>query len=263
MRESIIPFLGVLIGAGASFAGVLISLRAERKKAKEEREFIAKHEAFIAALVAVSKFVDYYMTLPDRQLPSNGKTDPGLSEMGIALNRLHFYSGFQTIQDCTKLSETLTLSLIKAIEAKRPSIIIDADIKTLDLQLEFFEKVNSKIEQEILVLIGRDPNSEMILFHREQLVKNYEEISHVHGQRAALIKDRYRAVENCRDVVAKDFQQVHSALSQLLIMARKELSFPIDESRYAKLMEESAAAAKTELKKFLKRNRDEVEKRMN
>ncbi len=262
MTEPMLTFLGVLVGAVISLVGVLITLWTEREKAKAERKFTAKHEAFLAAGDAVSKFVNYYMTLPDRELPTNGVTDSEVTEMGLALNRLHFYSGLETIQRCMKMAKVLTLALMKAMEAKLPAMFIAEEIKALDLNVSNFEKINAKIDQEILVLIGSNPDSPMILFHRDQLVKNYEKIGQMLERKGSLIKDRYKAVEACRDVVIKDFREVQGAGQDLLLMARKELSFPIDAASYSKLMKVNSDAAMESLENMFKRIRSEVEKRL-
>jgi len=260
MIEMILTILGVLIGAGVSFGTVLINLRAERKKAKEEREFTAKHDAFLAAGDAVSRFVNYYITLPDRVLPTNGVSDSEVTEMGLALNRLHFYCGFETIQRSMKMAKVLTLAFMKTLEAKLPAMFLTEEIKAIDMNVSNFEKINAKIDQVILVLIGSNPDSPMILFHREQLIKNYEEIAHMYEQKQTLIKDRYKAVEACRDVAIKDFREVQSAVQDLLLMARKELSFPINQGLYAKLMKENSDIAMESLESMYKRIRSEVEK---
>jgi hypothetical protein len=84
-------FLGVLLTLRANQRNFETNLREEREKAREEREFLAKHKALLSAAESVTRFLNYYMTLSDRELPKDGTIPDEVSEMAVTLNRLHFY----------------------------------------------------------------------------------------------------------------------------------------------------------------------------
>ena len=77
-------FIGVIIGGFISFITVVVTLRwnqkqheanlrEERRKVKEEREFSSKQAAFMSAFEALVRSLGYYVSLPDRVLPSDGR----------------------------------------------------------------------------------------------------------------------------------------------------------------------------------------------
>jgi hypothetical protein len=90
-------FLGVLLTLRANQRNFETNLREEREKAREEREFLAKHKALLSAAESVTRFLNYYMTLSDRELPKDGTIPDEVSEMAVTLNRLHFYCDMDTI----------------------------------------------------------------------------------------------------------------------------------------------------------------------
>ena len=111
-------FFATLIGACVSLLGVVLTLRhnqkaheenlrEERKKIKEEKEFRAKQEALIQASEAFTRFLTYFITLPDRQLPQDGNVPPEVTELGVAINKLHFYCSLNTIKSSVHLSRIL------------------------------------------------------------------------------------------------------------------------------------------------------------
>ena len=146
-------FFATIIGALVAFLGVLLTLRItqrnfetnlreEREKAREEREFSAKHKALLSAAESVTRFLNYYMTLSDRELPKDGTIPDEVSEMAITLNRLHFYCDMDTIKQSIAMSQILSRSYTQALKAKMPSIFIAEDIKVIDLQIAAMEPKN-------------------------------------------------------------------------------------------------------------------------
>ena len=76
-------FFTTIAGALVALLGVLLTLRwnqkaheenlrEEREKKREEREFTAKQESLLYAAESVTRFLTYYVTIPDRELAQDG-----------------------------------------------------------------------------------------------------------------------------------------------------------------------------------------------
>lgn len=236
--------------------------REEREKAREEREFTAKHRALLSAAEAVTQFINYYMTLPDRELPKDGTVPNELVEMGIALNRLHFYCGLETIKRSVGMSQVLSTSYSKALRAKLPSMFITEDIKAIDIRILSFENANNQLQQEILALLASDSSNPLLITHRQQLALNFNRLSELHARKGDLIRSKYNATEVCRDVIKEDLREVYEAVRNVLLMARRELAFPIDESAYATLINQSTDMVLTSIEDLYNEIRAQIRQKM-
>ncbi len=232
-------FFSTIAGASVALIGVLISLREERKKAKEEREFNAKQRSLLAAAEAVIRFLNYYITLPDRNLPEDGTVPDEAQQFSVALNSLHFYVGFETIKYSMKMSQVLITSHTAAIKAKLSIMFIIADITALDAHISSLETINKQIQQEILVLLPSTPTEALLASRRQQLVNNFQNIADLHIKKSNLFKEKYNATEHCRDVIKNDLKGIYGAMKDMLLAIRKELGFPIDENEYSNLINQS------------------------
>ncbi|MDP8211737.1 MAG: hypothetical protein P9X22_00415 [Candidatus Zapsychrus exili] len=239
----LVVFLGVLLTLRENQRRFETNLWEEREKARKEREFLAKHKALLSAAESVTRFINYYMTLPDRELPKDGTTPDDVAEMGVTLNNLHFYCDIETIQHSIDMSQILSTSFTKALKAKMPSMFIADDIKIIDLQIVGLETMNSQFQQEILALLSSDSSKPLLISNRQQLVTNFKKIAELHGRKVTLIKAKYHATEACRDVIRKDLKEIYGALGNVLLMARRELAFPIDESQYATMLNRATELA--------------------
>ena len=76
---------GVIIGGLITLFVAHIQLRNQEKQRREEREFSAKHKALLSAAESVTRFLNYYMTLSDRELPKDGTIPDEVSEMQLPL----------------------------------------------------------------------------------------------------------------------------------------------------------------------------------
>ena len=243
-------FYAVIVGAIISLSGVLITLRwnqklhennlrEERRKTKEDREFSAKQGALLSACEAVTRFIIYYLSLADRILPSNGSAAEEVTEMSVAMNRLHFYCGLETIEKSTQLSQVLTVAVTDALKAKMESAFIHEELKGIDFQISSLEKWNLSIQEEIKAIFQSDPKNSLIILHREQVAKNSQEIANLSKTKPQLIKQKYIETEKCRDVISRHLKSIYEVLLDVLLLARQELSFSIDQERYKAIMIES------------------------
>ena len=82
MKEALTTVLGVMLVA-------LLAFWFDRQKRREEEEFRLKQEAFFQASDAVHRFLMYLMSIPDRTLPKDGKTDPEAVEVCITAKCSH------------------------------------------------------------------------------------------------------------------------------------------------------------------------------
>jgi len=266
-------FIATIVGALVAFLGVLLTLRVtqrnfetnlkeEREKAREERAFTAKHKALLSAAESVTQFLNYYMTLADREIPQDGTIPIEVSEMAISLNRLHFYCNIDTIKQSIGMGEVLSTSYTRALKAKMPSMFIGEDIKAVDIRIAALASMNDRIQQEIVALLSSDPSSPLLVSQRQQLATNYKNMAEFYSTKADLAKAKYQATEVCRDVIKQDLKGVYGAVRATLLMARRELAFPIDETEYTALLTQSTDSALSQMESLIKDMRTEIDKKM-
>jgi len=265
--------IAVIVGGAISFAGVVITLRwnqkihednlkEERRKKKEEREFFLKQAAFQAASEALARFIAYYVSLPERILPSDGTIPDEFTDLDVAFNGLHFYCGLETIEKTTHLGQILNEALAEAIKAKMPSGFIAGDVKAIDLRISGIEKMNLNIQGEIGAIYQSDQQSPLLVSRYELLAKNFETIEKAHAERVELIKRKYIETEKCRDVVLANLNTIYESARDLLMLARKELCFPVDEERYRAIMDERIESMRRTSGEFFTEIRKQVKERM-
>ncbi len=266
-------FFATIIGALVSFLGVLLTLRynqrnfeanlrEEREKAKKEREFTAKHKALVLAADSVTRFLQYYMTLPDRELPQDGTIPAEVVEMGVALNGLHFYCDIETIKHSLDMSQILSTSYATVLKTKISPIFIAEEIKVVDLQIAEIKTINSQLQQEILALLSSNPSNPLLISHRQQLAVNFHKIAEFQEKKVTLIKAKYHATEACRDVIRRNLEEVYGALRKVLLMARRELSFPIDEKQYSTILSGATEIALANIDSLYKEIRSQIAKKL-
>ena len=257
-----VALVSVLLTLRANQRNLETNLREEREKAREERKFLAKHKAILSAADSVTRFLNYYMTLSDRELPTDGIIPDAVSEMAVTLNRLHFYCGIDTIKQSMTMSQILSRSYAQAVKAKMPSMFIAEDIKGIDLQIAAMEKINGQLQQEIVALLSADYSSPLLVSHRQQLANNFKSIAELHAKKTELIKAKYHATEACRNVIVKDLKGVYEALCNVLLMARRELAFPIDEREYTTMLTQVTESTLADIESLLDEIRIEIAKKL-
>lgn len=258
----LIALIGVLLTLRVTQRNFEANLKEEREKAREERTFTAKHMALLSAAEAVTRFIHYYVTLADREISKGGTVPTEVSEMSVSLNRLHFYCEIETIRQAIDLGRILSTSYATAMKAKMPSLFLGEDLNAVAIQIAALETINARLQEEITALLSADSRSPLLVSHRQQLATNFKNISSLHSKRADLFKSKYKATEDCRDVIGKDLKRVFESLTGILLMARRELSFPIDEGEYSAVLTQSTEAALHYMETFVEEVREEVNKRM-
>lgn len=255
-------FLAATFGALIGLCGVLITLNAERAKARDERQFNTKNDALLSALESVSNFLNYYMTFADRELPRDGTIPPEIAEMSIGLSRLHFYCDLETIKQSLKINEVLNTSYTKAAIVKMKSMFIEGTIKSTDVQIANFKSINESLQQEITALLSSDSTSALIISHRQQLTMNFRTIADLYSKKGNLEKEKYRAVEKCRDVILENLKDIYESVNGILLLARRELAFPINEDEYKDKLNHSTQAALEQLNNYIAIIRTEVSEKI-
>lgn len=248
----------ILIGASITFLSVLFTLRhnqklheqalrEEREKAKEEREFQAKQDALLGASEAICRFIDYFGRIPDIALEGGGKSVPESVNMGIALNKLHFYCTLPTITAVTKLGNSLNTALCAVLAAKVPAELERSKTQGIDVRIKGLEKSAASVEANNLALLASNPNSPIIEHNHKQLADIHGESADFWRQKDEVFRSQTQLTEKCRDVMASHLPQIYKALRDILLLARDELSFDIEKEEYLKLMEESTQKVLSEL----------------
>ncbi len=266
-------FYAALAGALVSLLGVLCTLRHnqkvhennlknEWKKQRDEREYRAKQDTLMCATEAVTRFLSYYLSIPDKTISADGSVASEITELGVAMNKLHFFCKMETIESSTRLSQILNEVVSEAMKAKMPAVFIGGELNAIDVEAAGLEKEISIAQEEIKTLLFSDPQSSLIGTHREQLAESFRRLSHCHGRRVELFKEQYRETEKCRDVVITHLKEIYEASRDVLLLAREELNFSIDENRYRNVMDTRIRSMEENYKKFSANIRLQVEDKM-
>lgn len=101
-----------------------------------------------------------------------------------------------------------------------------------------------------------------MITHRQQLAQNYETIANLQSKKVVLIKQKYIETEKCRDVIAENLKAIYEPLKEILLLARKELSFPINEDQYRQIINTQTESDTKNIQNFLSEIREQVIKRM-
>jgi len=266
-------FVATIAGALVAFLGVLLTLRwnqkaheenlrEEREKKREEREFIARQQSLIYAAESVTKFLGYYLTIPDRVLPQDGSVANEITEMDVALNKLHFYCSLETIKKSTELGNILSRAAAEAMKAKLSSILTLAEISGIDIEISGIERMNTTLNEEIRALLSSGDQSSLIATHRQQLATNFKDIATLCERKVELIKRKYIETEECRDVVSSHLRTIYEAMRDILLLARRELSFPIEEENYKEIMNSRIDGMEKSLRDFFAEIRKQAVEKM-
>jgi len=266
-------FYGVIAGSIISLAGVLITLRwnqklhemnlkEERRKIKEEREFSSKRDAFLSAFEALSRYIYYYISVPDRILPSDGTISEEVVKCDITFNRLHCYCELETIEELTRLDQILYEAWVEVVKAKLPSAFTDVDIKDIEVRISGIEKINTGVQDEITVMLQSNPENPLLESCYNKKVDNLQQIRDLLSQRTELIKRRYEETEKCRDVVAANLKNINESLRDILLLARRELSFAIEHEKYRTITDKKMKSMERISKGFLAECRRQMQERM-
>lgn len=269
MNDALLAFLATVTGSVTTLFGVVLTLRwsqtqhqksveVEQKRRKEEREYVARRDSLVTANEAVTRFIQFLLTLPDRELPANGELPSEVRDLGISINRLHYFCTLDTLSKMMELGKIMNESVGAAVKAKMPASFLHHDILSVDSEAANLGEINYALKEEIAALLQSSPRDPLIISHRNQIAENHREIVALREKQTELIQKKILATENCRDVVHKAIPGIYNALRDALICARRELSFELDEREYADLMSKNLDELVEYLQRFLADLRNSV-----
>lgn len=264
-RATAIPLLVGLM----SLLGVLLTLEwnqrqfranliEEREKAERKRSLEAKHAAFLRAAEAFSVAITYLTSLVDRKLPVDGKVDPELQQMAPALVALHFYCDYETIEAALKFGQTFAETTAAIIQAKVEPMFLTAEIESNGQTINERRKRIERLDEEMILLLRADVNHPLLPHVRQALDDLRQNLATLHQAQADLYGRKNAATERCREIAYERLPAFHRCTNQLLLCARRELHFPIEEAKYADLLERQTVAVSDYLQGFITTLRNRI-----
>jgi hypothetical protein len=258
---AIIPLAGVLWTIQYGYLQFREGLREDRKKTVDDRAYTAKQAAFMAATDAAAKFVNYLTTLPDSE-PVPGKNAPEAEELTIALSKLHYYCGLETIKKCIEVGEAFSVSAAEVSKAKLESMFLAVDMKGVDVRLGGLQTMIDRLNAQIQAALQANPQDPQIAFWRGQLANFYGQSGELYRMKGELDLAKYRATEKCRDVMLAQLKGLYGLQVDLLILARRELEFKIPENEYLQLMRAQAQTTFAKMDELIGEIRAQVNKKL-
>ena len=82
------------------------------------------------------------------------------------------------------------------------------------------------------------------------------------SQKVELIKREYVETEKCRDVVIANLRTIYESSRDVLLLARRELSFAIDQERYRIIIEKYMESMERTSEKLFAEIRKQFQERM-
>jgi hypothetical protein len=248
---SLIALSGVFLGLCYSQRNFIKNLQNERQKAKEQREFETKRAAYMEGAESIAHFVQYFASIPDMKVEDMQGINPTLAKFAGAVQKVHLLADFTTIKKLTDMHMVAITSINKSMLLKMPAMMIDTDISTNNSSIYFWREENRKLENEILALISSDPDSAYINDVRQRIISNSEHIIGAHERNAPLHGKKLDALNECRRSIYTGLLVINEAATEVMIAMRDELGFGIDAGRYAQLMAEFNAGAKTAIEAMI------------
>ena len=144
-----------------------------------------------------------------------------------------------------------------------PIMFIDEKIKGIDIQIKNIETINDRLQQEILAFIATDTSNPLIVSYKHQMATNFRNIAELCSKKSSLFKDKFKAFETCLNVIIQDMTSVYESLPAVLLMARKELNFPINEAEYNSMLARSGDTALVDLRNLINEVKAEIRKKMS
>ncbi len=234
---AIIPLAGVLWTIQSGYLQFREGLREDREKTVKERAYTVKQAAFMEATDATARFINYLITLPDSEL-TPGKVAPEVEEFVIALSKLHYYCGMETIKMCIEIGEVFALSAGEITKAKLESLFLAGDMKGIDINLSGLQAMNDRFNAQIQAATQVNPQDPQIALWRRQSAELYGQSGELYRRKGDLELAKYRATEKCRDVMIGQLRRLYDLQFELLYLSPDgELDFKIPESEYRQLMQ--------------------------
>jgi hypothetical protein len=257
----VFALLGVLITAEWGRAQFEKRLAEDRAAVSETRKFNGKQEALMQASEAILRWIMYASTLSDRDLPAGGQNTPEAENVALALNKLHFYCDLATIEVAIKLSGAFNEAFLRMMQAKMPSMFLQVELNTLNSQIDGYQKLIVRLDEQVIALLGHDPNHPTLGFVRGQIGDTHRMMGEQYGRASGLFRKKYEAVEACRDAVLSEMRTLQPLAVELMVAARRELQFPIDASSYERLMTEQSLRAMEVTVDTIRKIREEMERK--
>ena len=209
----------------------------DRTKTDDARKYEAKKASFLRASEAIAKALNYAMTLADRKLPSDGKTDPDLADFGPALVQLHYFSEYQTIEKALEFGRVFTHSIGEILRARLGALQFDWQINWQQQQIDERQKRLERLDEEMLILLRADVNHPLLPSLREAIQEGHRQLAELHGGNSELIGKQMAATAGCRAIIIQQLPAIFALSRDMLLCARRELNLPIENERYAALMD--------------------------
>lgn len=231
--------------------GVLLTIQADRDKAAEDRRFIAKQDAFIQAADAMGSANLYLMNLADKNLPTDGEVDKELKDFVPAFIRPHFYCDFSTTEVCMNYGRTFTTCLEQVFRAKVASMQFDGEIGNNARTIERVNKSVDRFMEEYMILMRENSSHPLIPHVKAAIAADQGQLANLYSAQAELLAKKSGKVSECRRIAHEKFLPLNQFTKQLLLNARRELQFPIEEEKYAKMWDDNSSAASSFLSNFM------------
>jgi hypothetical protein len=230
----------------------------ERQKAEKKRRFEAKHVAFLRTAEAFSVAIGYLTSLVDRKLPADGKVDSELQQMAPALVALHFYCDYETIEAALKFGQTFAEATAAIIQAKVEPMLLIGEIESNAQTIDERHRRIERLEEEMILLLRADVNHPLLAHVRQALGELRQNLAALHQAQADLFDRKNAATERCREIAYERLPALHRCTNQLQLCARRELHFPIEEGKYADLLEQQTVAVSEYLQSFITTLRNRI-----
>jgi len=135
-------------------------------------------------------------------------------------------------------------------------------LKAIGAQKSMLENFNASIQHEIKAMLQSDPDNPLLASGYEQRANNFQKMGNLEGRRVELLERKLVETERCRDVIMANLRTIYEASRDVLLLARRELSFAIDEEKYRKIMQERLEFEERTADSFLTEIRELVQEKI-
>lgn len=154
----------LIVGALSTIAGASLTqhlynknqtniFEREEKNNKEKRYFWLKQKSISYTLDTISKIMIYYASLPQKQDFNENELIKELTNIDIALNKIHIYCDTETIKSAHRIATTLQKILMEAMQDKRDILDLNEEAlpETDKINLQTSQLTN-KVQENLTII---------------------------------------------------------------------------------------------------------------
>ncbi len=255
-------FWGVIVGSFFSIGAVMLSNRAsdrrlraqfayERELRISDSELALRKEIYLAATEAISAGLQSVAKMADLEILTSDVTDEYIKK-SPAISKVHIIGNISTISATIDISSELARTQLRLMTMRMLLISKKQEITQLDEMIEKFGQERDRMI-EAMKQYNLQGSTDQRLWDTIERSLNFEQdrINETLAQKSKLSAALIAGQLDCARKSSEEVIRLNRFLVPIVIEVRKELSIPIEEEDYEKIIEKAGAIQSDNITEFL------------